>query len=537
MHPRKNGMIRHVKSLSLLAVLLNACGEGSGISKPVAVCTTSAVAVSPPMQSIFVAATLSLSAKPTTKGCATPPTAEWSTSNTTIASVSNAGLVTGVGEGTATITATIGGVSGTASVTVTVRPVSVVSVTIAGPVVLGATVSSTVVTRAADNSVLSGRTITYTSATTTVATVNATTGVITPVALGTSVITATAEGVSGSATVTVIPTLEVNRFAYVWNDDENAPLNVDRTPNGLYSTNVAGGTILVARTGVGTYDVKLGKLAKTNNYYPDVVSVSSEGPTPVICRVVAWANLNAVDAVVQVACANMAGTPTNNSFDLLFVGSKSLPAANAFFLNPTGTASSTGNALYSYSSTTTNPSQTRLGAGQYQFDMGTGAIGRSTVLVSPYGGTRACSLQSWNTMTSAVLVNCITPMSITTGDNQASVLLATQGRAGKRWGFVQIENESAALNTVQTPNTATQNQSNGLVTTYSRTGAGSYMIRFPGLAVKPEKENLFVTAIGANHCQQITFVNDGADIVALVQCFSLATGLPANAGLTVFLVE
>lgn len=46
--------------------------------------------------------------------------ASWESSATSVATVSNTGLVTSVGEGTATITATHSGLSGTANVEVTV---------------------------------------------------------------------------------------------------------------------------------------------------------------------------------------------------------------------------------------------------------------------------------------------------------------------------------------------------------------------------------------------------------------------------------
>src|SRR5512138_729111 len=45
----------------------------------------------------------------------------WTSSNTTVATVSSSGLVTGVGSGTATISATAGGVTGTSLVTVKAR--------------------------------------------------------------------------------------------------------------------------------------------------------------------------------------------------------------------------------------------------------------------------------------------------------------------------------------------------------------------------------------------------------------------------------
>ncbi|HUQ80387.1 MAG TPA: Ig-like domain-containing protein [Gemmatimonadaceae bacterium] len=127
----------------------------------------------------------------------------WSSSNTSVATVSQAGVVTAVGPGTATITATSEGRSGTASVTVSVVPVA--SVTVAPPtlsVADGQTGTLTATVRDAANNVLTGRTVTWTSSATGVATV-APNGTVTGVAPGTATITATSEGKTGTSTVTV----------------------------------------------------------------------------------------------------------------------------------------------------------------------------------------------------------------------------------------------------------------------------------------------------------------------------------------------
>jgi uncharacterized protein YjdB len=81
------------------------------------------VQVSPPTASIMVTRTVTFSAQGTyTDGTTQAEPVTWSTSSATVATVDAAGLATGVGGGTATITATAQsdtGVSGTASLTVT----------------------------------------------------------------------------------------------------------------------------------------------------------------------------------------------------------------------------------------------------------------------------------------------------------------------------------------------------------------------------------------------------------------------------------
>src|SRR5437762_12034 len=84
------------------------------------------VTVSPSTASLLVGATAQLTA--TTKDSAgtvlTGRTVAWTSSDTTVARVSASGLVTGKAAGTATITATSEGKSGTASVTVARVPVA-----------------------------------------------------------------------------------------------------------------------------------------------------------------------------------------------------------------------------------------------------------------------------------------------------------------------------------------------------------------------------------------------------------------------------
>ena len=135
-------------------------------------------------------------------------TVTWQSSNATVATVSTTGVITTVGVGTSTITATSEGQSGGALLTVTPVPVSTVTTTIVTPSIPLGTVGdvATAVTKDASGNVLLGRTITWQSSNLTVATVSAT-GVITTVGVGTSTITATSEGQSGAAllTVTAVP--------------------------------------------------------------------------------------------------------------------------------------------------------------------------------------------------------------------------------------------------------------------------------------------------------------------------------------------
>src|SRR5206468_1217040 len=130
-------------------------------------------------------------------------TIAWSSDNTTVATVSASGLVTAKVAGSAKITATSEGQSGTSSLTVTVAPVASVTVSPASAsVAVNQTVQLTATPKDANGTPLTGRTISWVSGTPGVATVTGS-GLVTGVTAGSATITATSEGKSGSATVTV----------------------------------------------------------------------------------------------------------------------------------------------------------------------------------------------------------------------------------------------------------------------------------------------------------------------------------------------
>ena len=120
-----------------------------------------------------------------------------------VATVSAAGLVTAVTVGTAKITATSEGKSGTADITVTPVPVATVDVAPGlSDLTIGGNVTLTAIPKDARGVVLSGRPVVWTSGAPGVATVNGG-GVVTATGSGTAVVFATIEGRTGSATVNV----------------------------------------------------------------------------------------------------------------------------------------------------------------------------------------------------------------------------------------------------------------------------------------------------------------------------------------------
>ena len=133
----------------------------------------------------------------------------WVSSNTATAIVSPTGLVTAVGSGSATITATSEGASATAQIIVPVvaTPFPVNLVTVSPGVAnsaIGGTTQFTAITRDMIGNVLPGRAVTWTSSDPTVASISSS-GVATAVKAGTVTITATSEGKTGTALYTVAP--------------------------------------------------------------------------------------------------------------------------------------------------------------------------------------------------------------------------------------------------------------------------------------------------------------------------------------------
>ncbi|HEX6024448.1 MAG TPA: Ig-like domain-containing protein [Solirubrobacter sp.] len=135
-------------------------------------------------------------------------TVQWSSDKPAVATVSSAGLVTAVGAGSATITATVDGVSGVAQVTVALpppAPVASITVSLAEPSIsTGQTTQASAVLRDADGNILTGRTVTWSSDDAALATISSS-GLVKAVAAGTATIVATAEEQTGLASITIVP--------------------------------------------------------------------------------------------------------------------------------------------------------------------------------------------------------------------------------------------------------------------------------------------------------------------------------------------
>lgn len=301
------------------------------------------VVVSPTPDTILQAGTVQLAATPEDGGGNPLVRAvTWSSGSAAIATVNSAGLVTGVGLGTTTITATSGGIPGTASVTVIQAPVATVTVSPKTPgVQIGKTVQLNATTRDAKGNTLTGRVVTWASGTPGNATVDGT-GLVTGAAAGTSVITATSEGINGTATVTVTvapPTLVriitspdtatintggTKQFSTVgkYSDSSTAAVTSTYTAtggtvtaNGLYTAGANAGTFRVIATASGFADTSTVTVVKppvalvivtpaldtvaAGSSYQLAVVTKDAGGNVLTGRVVTWGSSNTAVATVS----------------------------------------------------------------------------------------------------------------------------------------------------------------------------------------------------------------------------------------------
>ncbi|MDE2794327.1 MAG: Ig-like domain-containing protein [Gemmatimonadota bacterium] len=127
----------------------------------------------------------------------------WTSSAASVATVSTTGLVTAAGNGAATITATAGGVSGSATATVAQRVDAVAVAPAAGRLVAGDTLRLMAEATDANGHVVAGAEFVWASGDTKVAAVDAA-GLVTGVGEGEVEVTATSSGVSGIAALVVV---------------------------------------------------------------------------------------------------------------------------------------------------------------------------------------------------------------------------------------------------------------------------------------------------------------------------------------------
>ena len=175
------------------------CGGGSSAT-PI---YPTAISLSAESSSISIGATTQLTVGYTPND-ANVKNVTYTSSNESVATVSNTGLVTGIANGSATITATAEAASGTvsATTTITVTPISVTSVTLSSNSETIRVAKTVTLTPTISPSNATNKNVTWSSSNTGIATVSG--GTVTGVAAGTATITVTTVDGAKTATCTVV---------------------------------------------------------------------------------------------------------------------------------------------------------------------------------------------------------------------------------------------------------------------------------------------------------------------------------------------
>jgi len=192
---------RRVAAWSAAAVVA-ACAS---VATDIATANVASVSITPPSTSVSIGAQIPLQVLVQDQNGKTisVPGVFWSVQNPSIATISSAGVVTGVALGSTQVAASVNGKSGIATITVEKTPVASVVVTPphvdAAP---GVQVPLSATAYDAGQNPLIGRAITWSTSNAAVATVDAN-GMMTAVSSGSATITASSEGKNGTATISV----------------------------------------------------------------------------------------------------------------------------------------------------------------------------------------------------------------------------------------------------------------------------------------------------------------------------------------------
>jgi uncharacterized protein YjdB len=290
------------------AAIITASSEGRSAvaSITVAQVPVASVVVTPATSNVVVGQSTQLSAqlRDGSGAIITGRAVAWTSTSTTVVTVSSNGLVTAIAPGTATITATSEGRSGSATVNVAARPVSAVIVS-PGQVTLFAnqTVQLSALVTDDRGQVLPGKPVTFTSSSNQVATVSSS-GLVTGISAGTATITATSEGATGTALVTITP----DPVAVVEVAPSTASINVGQSIQ-LSATprNIAGNPLL-------------GRTIVWSSGSPSLATVSSSGMVTgvaagnaIIVATVDGKQGSAVITVRNVPVASVSVTPSTSA--------------------------------------------------------------------------------------------------------------------------------------------------------------------------------------------------------------------------------
>ena len=252
-----NPAIATVNSLGVVTAVgrgtatISAIAEGKigGADLTVATKNVASIVVSPNPASAAVGqkARLTATVKDASDGVLTGRTITWTSGNPAVATVSANGLVTAVSVGTATISASAGGVSGTSQFQSTTVAAASVSVSPSAPNVrVGDDVQLTATATDASGNVLASRVPTWSSSNPIVATVSSS-GRVTGVSKGTATVTATVDGKSAPASVSVASAAPAP-VASITVTLNASSINAGQSTQAVAVTRDAAGNVVTGRT-------------------------------------------------------------------------------------------------------------------------------------------------------------------------------------------------------------------------------------------------------------------------------------------------
>jgi hypothetical protein len=209
--------IRRRSSFSILACLLSfplviantGCSGGSSNTPPPARTLTS-ISVTSSAPNVAVGSTRQFTATATYSDASTAnisSTAAWSIAPQALATINSSGLATGVAAGSTMVTASLSGINGSESLTVTAATAGVTSISVlpaTASIVVGTTQQYTATATYSNGSTANvSSTVTWAAATPAAATINSS-GLATGATADSTMVTASLSGISGSASLTVI---------------------------------------------------------------------------------------------------------------------------------------------------------------------------------------------------------------------------------------------------------------------------------------------------------------------------------------------
>lgn len=263
-----------------LAIAL-ACGKSDHVVGPAGALHAIVVSPSPDTLAVGSSAKLTATGQDATGRTVSGLTFFWSSSDTSIAKITQNGLVTAVKIGQAQIAASVSGVSGVALLVVSPKPVGSILIVPANATLrVATTLQLTDTVKDASGNVLTGQTVTWSSDSAPIAAVDGN-GLVTARALGVAHIKATAGGKSATATITVtkVPVASVainpaSPTVYVSQTTQLSAVTKDSAGNVLTGRVVRWS---VANTSIATIDSVAGILTGGPDTGHTYVRAQSEG--------------------------------------------------------------------------------------------------------------------------------------------------------------------------------------------------------------------------------------------------------------------